>query len=130
MFLFLFAYLRFMLLLGCVFMFLVLFGAFLCFLVRVKSFRKKKINKKLKTVLMTSCILLLNFSYYKREFFNHYNLFITIFSLQSFSIMTVFFNYNIFFLVITIFQLLQFFNLFTTCDTTFMKISQRTNSII
>ena len=109
------------------------FSAFWCFFMlfgACKVFSQKKTNKKLKTVLMTSCILLLNFSYYKREFFNHYNLFITIFSLQSFSIMTVFFNYNIFFLVITIFQLLQFFNLFTICDTTFMKISQRTNSII
>ena len=52
----------FMLLLGCVFVLfvlLVLFGAFWRFFVHVKSFRKKK-NKRFKTVLMISFILLLN----------------------------------------------------------------------
>ena len=52
-----------MLLLGCNFMLLVLFGdfvtlgAFWCFFVRAKTFRKKK--KTFKTALMTSFILLL-----------------------------------------------------------------------
>ena len=56
------------------------FGAFCVFSVIflcVKCFRKK--NKKFKTALITSFILLLNSSYYKHEFFNHYNLFIIIF---------------------------------------------------
>ena len=66
----LFAYLRFVLLLGCVF---APFGALvlLVLLVHAKSFRKKKKKKKkgFKTVLMTSFILLPNSSYYKHEFF-------------------------------------------------------------
>ena len=43
--------------------FLVLFDAFWCFLVlfvRVKSFRKRKINKEFKTALITSFILQLS----------------------------------------------------------------------
>ena len=74
--------------------------------VRAKSFRKK-----FKTALITSFILLLNSSYYKHEFFNHYSLFITnffkshnFFQLsQFFSHRTIFFNYHNFF------QLSQFF---------------------
>ena len=79
------------------------FWCFWCFLVlsvlfvRAKSFCKK--NKKFKT----SLILLLNSSYYKHEFFNHFNLFQSL--LQSFLIITVFFNYN------NLFQLLQFFSI-------------------
>ena len=83
------------------------FGAFCVFSVIflcVKCFRKK--NKKFKTALITSFILLLNFQL-SQPF--HYNL---LQLLQSFSIITI------------------FFNLFTACDTIFMKISQRTNSII
>ena len=143
----------------CLLVLLAAFSAFWCLLVlfvRVKSFRKKnKIikNKKFKTALITSFILLLNLSYYKHEFFNHYNLFqlsqsfsiITIlfnyydlFQLsQSFSIVTIFSIIIIFFNYHNLFQLSQsfstitiFFNLFTACDTVFMKISQRTNSII
>ena len=155
-----FAYLHFVLLLGCVFVLLmllvllVLFGAVWCFLVLfvcAKSFCKK--SKKFKTALITSFSLLLNSSYCKNEFFNHYNLFITIyfnyhnfsqlsqfFQLQQFSsIITIFFNYHdasqlswsfliitIFF--ITIFFVTIFFNLFTYCDTIFMKISVRIRS--
>ena len=88
-FLFLFAYLCFVFLLGCVLVLLVLF-------VLAKSFCKKEF----KTASITSFILLLNLSYYKHEFFNHYNLFQ---SLQSFSIITIFFNYH------NLFQSLQSF---------------------
>ena len=98
----------FVLLLGCVFVLLVLF-VLLEFLVlfvlfaRAKSFRKKQ-NKEFITALITSFILLLNLSYYKHEFFNHYNLFQ---SLQSFSINAVFFNYH------NLFQLSQSFSIIT-----------------
>ena len=68
----------------CLLMLLVL----LVLLVRAKSFRKKK-NKEFKTdefkTLITSFILLLNLSYYKHVFFNHYDLFQ---SLQSFAIIS------------------------------------------
>ena len=112
---------------------------FLCFFVlfgACKIFsQKKKNNKKFKTILMTSFILLLNSSYYKREFFSHCNLLISIFFnyhnlfqlsqffslIAIFSIITIFFNYSNFF---------NYLIIFTTCDTIFMKISQRTNSII
>ena len=63
---------------------------FLCFWCVQNLFVKKK-NKKFKISLITSFILLLNLSYYKHEFFNHYNLFQ---SLKSFSIITIFFNYH------------------------------------
>ena len=46
----------------------------------------------------------------------------------SFSIITIFFNYHNLF--ITIFFITIFFNLLTACDTIFIKISQRINSII
>ena len=118
------------------------FWCFLVLLVRAKSFCKKK-KKKFKTSLITSFILLLNLSYCKYEFS-----IITIFS-----VITIFFNYNNFlnynnffnyhscfqlsqcFSIITIsfirtFFITIFFNLFSTCDTIFMEISQGTNSII
>ena len=74
----------------------------LVLLVRAKSFCKKK--KGFKTALITSFILLLNLSYYKHEFFNHYNLFQ---SLHSFWITTIFFNYH------NPFQLWQTFSIIT-----------------
>ena len=50
----------FVLFFGCVFVLFCAFGAFRCFFVPAKSFRKKnKKNKRFKTVLMTSFILLL-----------------------------------------------------------------------
>ena len=96
---------RFVLLLGCVFVLFVLVALLvhLVLLARAKSFRKK-IIKGLKLPLITSFILLLNLSYYKHEFFNHYNLFQ---SLQSFSIIAVFFNYH------NLFQLSQSFSIIT-----------------
>ena len=102
-----FAYLCFVLLLGCIF---VLFGAFWCFLVLfvllvgVKSFCKKK--KEIKTALIASFILLLKFillqawTFLITIFFNYHNLFQLS---QFFSIIAIFFNYNNFF------QLWQFF---------------------
>ena len=119
----------------------VLFGAFWCFWCVQNPFVKKK--KRFKTSLITSFILLLNLSYCKYEFS-----IITIFS-----VITIFFNYNNFlnynnffnyhscfqlsqcFSIITIsfirtFFITIFFNLFSTCDTIFMEISQGTNSII
>ena len=88
---------RFVLLLGCVFVLFVLVALLvhLVLLARAKSFRKK-IIKGLKLPLITSFILLLNLSYYKHEFFNHYNLFQSLQSFQSsqsFSIITIFFNH-------------------------------------
>ena len=74
----------------CAFVLLVL----LVLLVRANFFLKKK---RFKTALITSFTLLLNLSYYKDEFFNHYNLFQLSrpFQLsQSFSIITTFFNYH------------------------------------
>ena len=44
--------------------FLMLFGAFECFFVLVKFYRKKKKKKKFTTGLMTSFILLLKLVYY------------------------------------------------------------------
>ena len=61
-FLFLFVYLRFVLLLGCFFVLFSAFGAFRCFwnfwcfLVRAKSFRKK--TKEFKTALITFVLLI------------------------------------------------------------------------
>ena len=118
------------------------FGAFGTFGV-CKIFSSKK-KKEFKTDLISSFTLLLKFILIKAWFFlitifiNHRNLFP---SSQSFSIITIFFNYyNLFqlsqsFSIITIFFITMFFitiffNLFTTCDTIFMKISQCTNSII
>ena len=96
-----FAYLYFVLLLGCVFVLLVLL-VLLVLSARAKSFLLKKIE--FKTALRTSIILLLNSYYYKHEFFNHYNLFQ---SLQSFSITTILFSYY------NLFQLSQSFSIFT-----------------
>ena len=99
-----------------------------CVLCRWNLFVKK--IKRFKTALMTSFTLLLNLSYYKHEFLNHIPFQLS----QSFSIITIFFNHhNLFqlsqsFSIITIF--FNFFFFITTCDTIFMKISQRTNSII
>ena len=78
----------FVLLFGCVFVLLVL-------LVRSKSFCKKIKNKKFKTALITSFILLLNFQSSQSFLiitilFNHHSLFQ---SLQFFSIITIFFNH-------------------------------------
>ena len=109
--------------------FLVLFGTFwclvffLCFFVLVKSYHKK--NKKFKTDLITSFILLLNLSYHNlfqlsqsfsiiTIFFNYHNLFQSLQSffqsLQSFSIITIFFNhYNLFFNHCNLFQLSESF---------------------
>ena len=53
---------RFVLLLGCVFVLLVLF-------VPAKSFCENKKKKEFKTALITSFTLLLNLSYYKHELF-------------------------------------------------------------
>ena len=94
-FLFLFAYLRFVLLFGCVL-------CFWCFCCVQNLFVKK--NKGFKTALITSFILLLNLSCYKHEFFNNYNLFQ---SLHSFWITTIFFNYH------NPFQLWQTFSIIT-----------------
>ena len=81
---------HFVLLLGCVFVLL----CFWCFWCMQNLFVKKNIYRGFKTALITSLILLLNLSYYKHGFFNNYNLFQ---SLQSFSIITIFFNhYNLF----------------------------------
>ena len=65
----------------------------------------KNTNKGI-SALITSFILLLNLSYYKHEFFIHYNLFQLS---QSFSIITIFFNYYNFFNYHNFFQLYQFF---------------------
>ena len=120
---------------------------FLC----AKSFRKKK--NQFKTALITSFTLLLKiYLITSRNLFSH-----NLFQLsQSFSIIkvfliiifliTIFFNHHnlfqssqSFFNYHNLFQSSQsfsiffiriFFNLFTTCDTIFMKISQRINSII
>ena len=78
----------FVLLFGCVFVLLVL-------LVRSKSFCKKIKNKKFKTALITSFILLLNFQSSQSFLiitilFNHHSLFQ---SLQFFSIIAIFFNH-------------------------------------
>ena len=97
-----FAYLHFVLLLGCVFVLLVLL-VLLVLSARAKSFLLKK-KREFKTVLRTSIISLLNSYYYKHEFFNHYNLFQL---LQSFSIITIFFNYY------NLFQLSQSISIFT-----------------
>ena len=53
----------FVLLLGCAFTLFCAFGAFLCFLcfLCVQNLFVKKKNKKFKTALITSFILLLNF---------------------------------------------------------------------
>ena len=75
-------------------------------------------KKEFKTALMNASILLLSLSSYKHEFFKS----------QSFSIITIFFQLSQSFSIITIF--FNFFFFITTCDTIFMKISQRTNSII
>ena len=84
----LFAFCTFARLCFCALVLLVLFVLFM----RAKSFCKK--NKEFKTALITSFILLLNSSYCKHEFFKHYNFFQ---SLQSFSIITIFFNHcNVF----------------------------------
>ena len=120
-----------MLLLGCIFMLLVL-------LMHAKSFCKKQIE--FKTALITSFKLLLKLSFYKHEFFNQSFPIITIFFIIIF-LVTIFFNYYnpfqssqslsiiiIFFIRIVFITI--FLNLFTTCDTIFMKISQRINSII
>ena len=113
-----------------------------CFWCVQKLFVKKR--KEFKTDLISSFTLPLKFILIKAWFFlitifiNHHNPFA---SSQSFSIITIFFNYyNLFqlsqsFSIITIFFITMFFitiffNLFTTCDTIIMKISQRTNSII
>ena len=76
--------------------------ASLFFLVRIKSFHKKK-NKEFKTVLITSFTLLLNSYYYKNEFFLSHSLSI----IQSFSMITIFFSYQ------NLFQLLQLFKIIT-----------------
>ena len=67
---------------------------------------------------MTSFILLLNSSYYKHEFFDHCNLFITmVFSYHNLFQLSQTFHYSFFnydnFLTITIFQLLQVFSIIT-----------------
>ena len=116
----LFAYLcfcAFVLLLGCVFV-------LLCCLWVWNLFVKKEKKKKFKTALITSFTFLLNLPYYKQEFFLS----------QSFSIITIFFNYHnllyLFYHFVFSNLFTIFLNLFTTCDTIFMKISQRMNSII
>ena len=128
----------------CFLVLYVLFRTFWGFFVRVRSFHKKN-NKKFKIALITSFILLLNFQLSRSFsiitiFFNYYNLFQLS---QFFSIITIVFNYyslfqlSQFFSIITIFfnyhnhfQLQYFLSIITTCDTIFMKISQRTISII
>ena len=75
---------------------------------RVKSFCKKKKQKRFKTALMTSFTLLLNLFYYKHEFF-----LITIF----FNFFTIFFNYHNLlyynFFYHNLFQLLHSFSIIT-----------------
>ena len=58
---------------GCIFL-LICFWCFCCFWWVQSLFVRIK-NKGFKTALITSFILLLNLSYYKHEFFIHYNLF-------------------------------------------------------
>ena len=72
------------------------FWCFLVLLVRATSFHKK--NKKFKTALITSFILLLNSPHRKYRFFQ---------SSQSFSMVTILFNYH------SIFQLSQSFSMIT-----------------
>ena len=119
------------------------FFCFLCFWCVRNIFVKKK--KKFKTALMTSFTVLLKFIllqawiFWITIFFNYHDLF---------SIITTFFNYHVLFqllqsfsIIMAFFQLSRssllqsflsksFFNLFTTCSTICMKISQRTNTII
>ena len=117
--------------------FLVLFVLFCvlcalwCFLC-VRNIFIKKVNKKFKTPLITSFILLLNLSCYKHEFFNHYNLFqlkesfliITIFSIISiFFNYYNFFNYHNFFNNPNFFQLSQFFSIITIFSKIFLIIT-------
>ena len=91
-------------------------------LLRVKTYHEKTNNRKFKTVLITSFILLLNMSYHKALLF---------------LIIINFFNYHNFFNNPSLFQLSWSFsiikifcNLFTTCDTIFVKKTQSINSII
>ena len=122
------------------------FGAFFAFCAfgACEIFLLKK-KKKFKTALMTSFTVLLKFIllqawiFWITIFFNYHDLF---------SIITTFFNYHVLFqllqsfsIIMAFFQLSRssllqsflsksFFNLFTTCSTICMKISQRTNTII
>ena len=126
------------------------FWCFQCFWCEQRLFLK---SKEFKTALITSFTLLLKiYLITSRNLFSH-----NLFQLsQSFSIIkvfliiifliTIFFNHHnlfqssqSFFNYHNLFQSSQsfsiffiriFFNLFTTCDTIFMKISQRINSII
>ena len=117
----------------CFFVPLVLFGAFVAFCAFwcVRNLFVKKKIKEFKTALITSFILLLKFILLQAWIF----LITIFFQLSQFcfqlseSIITIFFNYNNFFQLSQSF-LSIFFNLFTTCDTIFMKISQRRNFII
>ena len=138
---------------------LVAFLHFLCFLCFwcfwcAQNLFVKKINKEFKTALIISFTLLLNSSCYKQNFFLSKSFsiitmfFIIIFLITILSIITVVFitiflitillnHHNLFQLsqpfavfFIIIFFITIFFHLFTTCDSIFMKISQRTNSII
>ena len=86
----LFAFCAFAWLCFCAFSAFCTFGAFLYFWCVQNVFVKKNI-KKFKTTLITSFILLLNLSFCKHEFFNHYNL---LQLSQSFLIITIFFNNN------------------------------------
>ena len=119
----------FVLLFGCVFVLYVLSVLFVLFVlfVSAKSFRKKK-NKGFKTALLTSFtippkfILLQAWTFSIKTLFNHH---INYYNLLYYNL----FNHNLF-------QLSQsslsesFFNLFTACDTIFMKLGQCINSII
>ena len=80
--------------------------ASLCFLCMLNLFVKK--IKRFKTALITSFTLLLNSSYYKHEIFN-----LNFFQLsQSFSIITIFFNYhNLFESLYNLFELSQTFSI-------------------
>ena len=96
---------------------------FLCFLCLQNLF--VKINKKFKIALMTSFTLLPDSSDYQHNFFFFLRSF---FLSQSFSIITIFFITIFITILFNLFTI--FLNLFTTCDTIFMKISQRMNFII
>ena len=111
--------------------FLIVFLCYWCFLCVQNLFIKKNNNKKFKIALITSFILLLNFTslqawtFLITIFFSYHNFF---------SIITIFFYYHNFFQLsqffsiittffIRIYFITTFFNLFTTCDTIFLKIS-------
>ena len=127
-----------LLLLGCVFALFVIFVLFVLLCVQNLFLKKNKKDSNCPDELIyitTKFILLLTWFFFNYhilfqllQFFSIITIsFITIFLSQSLWIITIFFItifFNLFFFI-TI-----FFNLFTTCDTIFMKISQRMNFII